>query len=64
MATQNRRGAKRAENQSTASTSNLFSNLSTFVLLAVLGLVIYGGGLLYKHIDKRQLYFFRNRRAL
>jgi cell division protein FtsQ len=52
MATQNRRGAKRAENQSTASTSNLFSNLSTFVLLAVLGLVIYGVGLLYKQIDK------------
>ena len=55
MATQNRRGANRTGNQSADkadSGSNVVGKLSTVVLMAVLGLVIYGVGLLYKQIDK------------
>ena len=55
MAIQNRRGAKRTGNQSAEkadSGSNVVGKLSTVVLMAVLGLVIYGVGLLYKQIDK------------
>ncbi len=55
MATQNRRGANRNGNQSADkadSGSNVVGKLSTLLLTAVLGLVIYGVGLLYKQIDK------------
>ena len=55
MATQNRRGANRTGNQSADkadSGSNVLGKLSTVLLMAVLGLVIYGVGLLYKQIDK------------
>jgi cell division protein FtsQ len=55
MATQNRRGANRKTEQSAennAVVSGVFSSLSTVLLLAVLALVIYGAGLLYKQIDK------------
>jgi cell division protein FtsQ len=52
MATQNRRGAKRTEEQTADNSSSIFSNLPTLVLIAVMALVIYGSGLLYKQIDK------------
>jgi len=55
MATQNRRGANRKTDQAAANNAvvtNVFSSLSTVLLLAVLALVIYGAGLLYKQIDK------------
>jgi cell division protein FtsQ len=56
MATQNRRGANRKQQQSVENTGtslgSAFSSLSTLVLFVVLGLVIYGAGLLYKQIDK------------
>ena len=53
MATQNRRGANRKGGQvADNSDSALFSSLPTVVLFAVLALVIYGAGLLYKQIDK------------
>jgi len=56
MATQNRRGANRKTQQSADNRAGVltsaFSSLSTVLLLAVLALVIYGAGLLYKQIDK------------
>ena len=57
MATQNRRGANRkgqppVDNNSSNAYADAFSKLSTLVLCAVLALVIYGMGLLYKQIDK------------
>jgi cell division protein FtsQ len=56
MATQNRRGANSKQQQSVENTGtslgSAFSSLSTLVLFVVLGLVIYGAGLLYKQIDK------------
>ncbi len=55
MATQNRRGANRTRNHQAdkeAGGSSVFSKLSTMVLCAVMALVIYGVGLLYKQIDK------------
>jgi cell division protein FtsQ len=56
MATQNRRGANRKTQQSADNRAGVltsaFSSLSTVLLFAVLALVIYGAGLLYKQIDK------------
>ena len=56
MATQNRRGANRKTQQSADNSAGVltsaFSSLSTVLLFAVLSLVIYGAGLLYKQIDK------------
>lgn len=56
MATQNRRGANRKKEQSAENSGGVFrsafSGLSTVLLFAVLALVIYGAGLLYKQIDK------------
>ena len=56
MATQKLRGANRKQQQSVENTDTSFgsgfSSLSTLVLSVVLGLVIYGAGLLYKQIDK------------
>lgn len=56
MATRNRRGANRKTEQSANSSAGVltsaFSSLSIILLFAVLALVIYGSGLLYKQIDK------------
>lgn len=56
MATQNRRGANRKTQQSADNRAGVltsaFRSLSTVLLFAVLALVIYGVGLLYKQIDK------------
>jgi cell division protein FtsQ len=56
MATQNRRGANRKTQQSADNRAGVltsaFSSLSTVLLFAVLSLVTYGAGLLYKQIDK------------
>ncbi len=52
MATQNRRGANRKQQQAVDSSGSVLSKLPTLVLFAVLGLVIYGGALLYRQIDR------------
>lgn len=53
MARQNRRGANRTVEQSTTEgTERLFNRLPAVMLLAVLGVAVYGVSLLYKQIDK------------
>ncbi len=52
MATQNRRGANRNQQPPVNKRGSVLSSLPSLVLFAVLGLVIYGGALLYKQMDK------------